>query len=330
MVPGFISSKFKCAAIAVITIVALPLLADYWLYPSTSGIGGQSFNQGKNGLWLRYLWYFGKHDDQSLDRMTALLNDKQIAFAYFHVRDIGKDGQLKYRYLENAKRLIDAVHERAPATKAIAWVYVGSHPTTGEVDLSQDSVRSAMVKDALWLVNECGFDGVQWDYEFCANGDKNFLRLLEETESALPETAILSTAVPMWYPGTLWGWSDDYFKQVAIRCDQLAVMCYDSFFYLPRAYVWLVHQQAVHVTQAAASVLPKCTVLLGIPSYEQGTAGHSNHAETIIMGLKGVREGLSDSQSVVSQFDGVAVFAEYTTNEEEWLVYDRLWLGTRK
>jgi hypothetical protein len=186
-----------------------------------------------------------------------------------------------------------------------------------------------MVGEARWLVNECGFDGVQWDYEICQDGDPNFLRLLRETRAALPPGKLLSAAVPMWLPAPFqhWGWSEAYFARVAATCDQIAVMCYDSGIYLPRGYVWLVHQQTVHVTRAVVRGNPRCRVLLGLPTYGEGGLSHHAWAENLRMALKGVREGLADPRAEPSVFAGVALFADYTTQPEEWERYREWWLG---
>ena len=184
-----------------------------------------------------------------------------------------------------------------------------------------------MVAEALWLVRDCGFDGVQWDVEPCPDGDTGFLALLRETRAALPPGKLLSTATPMWQPAALlqFGWSDAYFAQVAANCDQMAVMCYDSGFYTPRAYVWLVRQQAIHVTHAVAQGNPKCRVLLGVPTYGGGLSFHNPRAENLTMALRGVREGLADPGANVSVFAGVAPFADYTTSAQDWNTYKALW-----
>jgi hypothetical protein len=44
------------------------------------------------------------------------------------------------------------------------------------------------------------------------------------------------------------------------------------------------------------------------------------------MALKGVREGMADPRAETSVFAGVAPFADYTTQAEEWEVYRALWL----
>jgi spore germination protein YaaH len=229
--------------------------------------------------------------------------------------------------------LVAALRQDAPSVKVIAWIYAGNDRLAstgiGEVALSNAAVRKAMVSEARWLVEKCGFDGVQWDYEICQDGDPDFLRLLRETRAALPSGKLLSAAVPMWLPPPFqrWGWSEGYFARVAATCDQIAVMCYDSGIFLPRGYVWLVHQQAVNVTLAVARGDPRCRVLLGLPTYGKGGLSHHAWAENLRLALKGVREGLADPRAERSVFAGVALFADYTTQPEEWQTYRRRWLG---
>ncbi|MBV9866419.1 MAG: hypothetical protein JO316_13785 [Abitibacteriaceae bacterium] len=186
-----------------------------------------------------------------------------------------------------------------------------------------------MVKEAQWLVNTCNFDGIQWDYEICDNGDPQLITLLRETRAALPKTKLLSVATPMWLPAPLghWGWSDAYFAQVGATCDQMTVMCYDSALYLPRSYVWLMRQQVIHVTQAGVRNNPRCRILLGVPTYRRGGLSHHYHAENLYLALKGVREGIINASTNKSGFAGVAPFADYTTTPADWKIYRQLWLG---
>jgi hypothetical protein len=310
-----------------VLLVLVLLLADYWLYPRLAPIGGRSFNSGENGLWLRYTWYFGE-EKEDVWALAARLKQQQIRYAYFHVRFIRKDGTLAYRHPE-VKQLLNRLRARLndPSIKLLAWIYVGNERGLTGVDISNDVVRRNMVREARWLVQTCGFDGVQWDDEICEDGNTHLLKLIRETRAALPGK-MLSVSTAMWLPRPFgsWGWSDEYFKQVAATSDQIAVMAYDSALYWPRHYVWLVRQQVIHVTSAAARANPRCRVLIGIPTYEDGGPSHHLHAENIRMALKGVREGVVTPKANQAAFAGVAIFADYSTDADERKSYREVWL----
>ncbi len=308
----------------------LLLLADYFAYPLLTPMDGRRLNRGENGLWLRYTWYFGQYDDAQLTALTARVRRGQIRYLYCHVRYLRSDGTLKFRYPATARRLTSALHRELPGVKLLAWVYVGAEGEHPPVQLADARVRQTAVREAAWLVRECGFDGIQWDYEVCHDGDTRLVPLLHETRTALPRGAPLSVCTALWYPRPLlrwYGWSDAYFTQVAAQCDQLAVMAYDSGIYLPRGYVWLLRQQVVHITRAAAAGNPHCRVIIGVPTYVAGGHAHHARAENLRLALKGVREGLADPHAVTSSFAGVAPFADYTTTAKDWREYRADWLG---
>lgn len=320
-------SRRRQVVLASLAVLMGLLALDYYAFPYGAAISGRTLSTRTNGLWVRYTHYFGQKSDAEISALCERLKAEGIRDAYFHVRFIQADGSLKFRYPEQAKKLIAAVHAQAPETRAIAWVYAGNARGEGAVVLSNPTVRQKMVAEALWLCTECGFDGVQWDYEICEDGNTDLLRLLEETRAALPKNKILSVAAPMWFPAVrAFGWSEDYFSQIAARCDQVAVMCYDTGMLLPRAYVALTAQNVVHVTQAVARGNPRCQVLLGVPTYGKGFFSHNPRAENIANALRGARQGLADPNLRNDVFAGVALFADYTTDEHEWETYHKLWL----
>jgi hypothetical protein len=298
------------------------LVADYALYPRLAGMGGTSHDRGRNGLWVRYTWYFGERKIDEVPALAARLRTHGIRYAFFHVRFIKKDGTLAYRYPERARALNQAVGREAPGVERIAWVYAGNPQGIGEVNLAEPKVRDAMVRDAVWLVRECGFDGVQWDYEICPDGDPNLLKLLDETREALPPGTFLGVAAPMIYPWPLSGvgWTEPYYGEVARRCDQIAVMGYDSGLWLPRAYVAFIRSGTARIAGAVGRANPRCTILMGLPTYEAGGPSHHAHAESLRMGLKGVREAPTSDA-----LEGVALFADYTTDDAEWAEYRQGW-----
>ncbi len=306
-------------------------VVDSFFYEQQTPLRSVCANKHANGLWLRYYWYAGKHmSTKEWDDMLERLRANQIKYAYFHVLTTKPDGTLKMHNLDNAKKITTAVHAGAPQTRVIAWVYVGAAPQKDGLDLSKSDIRASLVKEARWLIDECGFDGVQWDYEFCANGEKGLLALLDETRAALKPANIISVATPMWYPNTLWGWNDNYFREVASKCDQICVMCYDSYLYFPRAYAWLLSQQVVHVTRAVAganaSSKAHCMLVFGLPTYEDVTLAHQAKCESFANSLRGLNAGLESVGAVRDVVEGIAPFADYTTDGAEWKTYADYWL----
>lgn len=312
--------RWRIAGLALIGLAVLFGL-DYEFYQRLFPAGGASFDSGRNGLWVKDDWYLGQAKE-SYAALARRVSDGGFQDVYLHVRYIEKNGQLHYRYWAQGQIVAQNLRWRVPGARAIAWIYAGNERGLTGIDLGNATVRATMVKQAVDLVTWGGFDGVQWDYEMCPSGDANFLKLLQQTRAALPQGKVLSVAAPMWLPRPLedLGWSEAYFSQVAARCDQVAVMAYDSGVRWPRGYVWLLKQQCVRVPRACQAGNPKCEVLMGLPTYEDGGFSHSAWCENLELGLKGVRE--AGPQAGLA---GVALFADYTTDAKEWRVYHSLW-----
>ena len=320
--------------VAAFLLILLTLsCADYAFYPFGTPPPGQSGDRGENGLWLRDSWYFGKYTQNEAHDLAERLKKNRICWAYAHVRFIQKDGRLHFRYPGNARRFANDLRRETPGVRVLAWVYVGNARGMTGVDISDPSVRRVMVAEARWLVTDCGFDGVQWDYEICPDGDPNLLALLGETRAALPRAKTLSISTPLWAPSLPcrfgYGWSDAYFARIAANCDQIVAMGYDSGLALPTLYAGLMAEQVTHVVRSAAnSANPDCRVLIGIPTYAKGGLSHNARAESLDVALRGVRAGYGKlSPTERKSFAGVALFADYTTRADEWNDYQRVWLG---
>src|SRR5687768_7663617 len=89
-------------------------LAEYWIYPVIVSPSGLSRDQGRNGLWLRYKWYFGENTD--FDGLAGRLNHGRFRYAFFHVRFIDENGSLHFKYLDQARRLNNEMRSRSPGT----------------------------------------------------------------------------------------------------------------------------------------------------------------------------------------------------------------------
>ncbi len=68
-------------------------------------------------------------------------------------------------------------------------------------------------------------------------------------------------------------------------------------------------------------------LLIGIPTSEERTFTHKPEAETMESGLFGTIEGLNDAEARPRAITGVAIYPYWETDESEWGVYRKLWLG---
>lgn len=300
------------------------ILGDYYLYPSLVHPSMANFNQNKNGLWLGSKWYMGKVSDADFETIANLIKKEHIHYAFFHCKDINKLGNLRIPSEAGAKRLVSKLHETCPGVKIMVWMGALGTGFGGEVDESKEDVRKNMASSACNLVKAGGFDGFQWDLEPVGDNNSNYLDLLDRTRQLLPKDKILSICAP----GFGFNWSPSYIEEVSKRCDQIALMAYDTGMWLPRLYVSKMESLIKLYANAIASSKSQCKLLVGVPAYEDVTLGHHAHAESIELALVGVKNAMQNKEITSNVIEGVAPYAEYTTDASEWQTYEKYWLQT--
>jgi hypothetical protein len=162
---------------------------------------------------------------------------------------------------------------------------------------------------------------VQLNVEPLRSGDKDFLVLIEELRAALPSGKLLSIAAypppTRWHPFPDVHWDEFYFREVARRCDQLAVMMYDAGQKFPKTYQRLMADWTVEVLEWSEGK----AVLLGVPTYDDAGVGyHDPRVENMQNALSGVHRGLS-RKSMVRNFQGVAIYCDWETSDSEWAYF---------
>jgi hypothetical protein len=245
------------------------------------------FNKGKNGLWMRSRMYMGKLEAGEVERMSEIFRKEQIGFAYFHCRDIRADGGLRFEPSASLQNNVSALRAANPKTKIIAWIGAVNKQNGGEVDLAIESVRRKMASEAARLVKTCGFDGVQWDFENCLDGNKNHVDLLKLTRKALPADSHLSTDANVF-------WSQTYIRDVAHSCDQIAIMAYDTRVFWPRLYASFMQYSVLGFAKALEHDAESAHLMIGVPTYEEPTPMHHPWAESLKVALIGTNAAISD------------------------------------
>jgi hypothetical protein len=113
---------------------------------------------------------------------------------------------------------------------------------------------------------------------------------------------------------------------VASIADQVVVMGYDTGLPTASLYRRYTAWAAATVTSELVENHSRARVLLGIPTYDDTSLMHRSGVETpsnaiagIVAGLRGLGGG--------GTFEGVALYAEWTTDAADWAAYERLWRG---
>jgi hypothetical protein len=316
---------------ALVPVLVLGGLA-YVLFVPPSDRGAHGFNRDHNAVWLEHRWFEKDHPVEEMEAALRSLDGHGVRYLFPHLIPFDAAGRLPIHNVDQMRAFLSVARRVNPEIKVLPWVgglRVGYRRTRpGNIDLGDLGQRQRMVAECRGLVDE-GFDGIHVDIEPVDDGNVEFLSLLHSLRTAVGDDHILSVsairpgpfAIPV-APNFLW--TPSYYLRVATAADQLVVMTYDTG--LPTAALY--SRYVSYATSAVADELArsKARVLVGIPTYEERGRMHRPGVETPESALLGVLSGLQRVRDPRS-FEGVALYAGWTTDENKWGIYERLWRG---
>lgn len=320
--------------LATSTVVAGFLL---YLYLSYRGpISNQRRSQGRNALWVAHQWVGEHHTSREYVELATRLKENGITDAFFHVGPLNSAGTIDQERYPHAASLIENVKQMYPEVRVQAWIGQVERKGGGPLDLSDARVRDRIVQTATDFL-DMGFDGVHYNIEPVFSGDRDFIDLLQRTrEITRASSKVVSVAADELEP--LPGaerfvrvfakqagfWNKEYYLEVAASVDQIAVMMYDTA--LPTA--WLYGSLVEWETTSLVDLLGgQVTLFMGVPSYEDERWTFNPGAENVQSALRGIQKGLEHLDEQEMENFGVAIYAEWTTDEEEWELYRQEWLS---
>lgn len=279
-------------------------------------------------MWLGVEWVNAPHAPEEIATLASMLTKRQIRYVFVYASYLKPDGRFNptHAYAAEFVQTLKAVN---PDLNVQAWIGL----PLAHVALSNALVRKEIALFCVDLVEE-GFDGVHLDPEPIFSNDLNVLALLDEVRSTLgPEFTLSIATRRIWpiFPTVPWpivgrvAWHASYYREVASRVDQIAVMTYDSAMPLACLYRYWTRFQVIEVSRAVGNT--GVQLFFGIPTSEETTWTHRPRAENMRSGLKGVIDGLNDAGSYPTAVTGVAIYPYWETDEDEWRVYEELWLG---
>ena len=321
----------------ILRLLAVALLGGiaalgYFAYAPIGDTAAHPFNHDRNAVWLEHRWLERKHPEPEMEALFAKLRRHGIGYAYPHLIPFDASGRLPPHDREQLRAFLACARRVAPELKLLPWIgglrkgYKRQRP--GTIELADLAQRQRIMAEARGLIDE-GFDGVHLNVEPVDDDNVEFLALLRALRTAIGEHHVLSVAAvrpaPLGLPrAPNFAWSPDYYGRVAGVVDQIVIMAYDTALPTPSLYRRYVRWAARSVAGALDASGSDARVLMGIPTYEPYGFMHRRGVETPENALAGVVAGLR-GLGAGGTFEGVALYAEWTTDESEWAVYERLW-----
>jgi hypothetical protein len=292
------------------------------------------FNQDRNAVWLEHRWLERGHDEAEMRALFERLRRRGVRYLFPHLIPFDASGQLPAHSREQMRAFLAAARSVSPDFQVLPWVgglRVGWRRTrAGTINLADLAQRQRMVAEVRGLIDE-GFDGIHLNVEPVDDGNVDYLALLRALRTAVGPDHTLSVSATRPGPFALFFapnflWSPGYYARVGALADQLVVMAYDTGLPTPGLYRRYVAWAARETTHTLVESKARARVLIGIPTYDETGIMHRAGVETptnallgVISGLRGVGGG--------GTFEGVALYAEWTTDDAEWAAYERLWRG---
>lgn len=324
--------------LTVLIILSLVALGRACIFRPSTNFSGEHFNQGTNAIWLDVDWVMEPHRSDEVASLADELARREVRNVFVFVSYLKSDGDFNPTY-SYAADFVRAIKAAQPHLNVQAWIGLpltesGLFPPPGHVDLRDQVTRQRIVEFSAVMVGRVGFDGIHLDPEPIRSGNADVLALLEEIRDAIGPQSTRSMAgrrirpfrlgLELPFTDTL-AWHASYYREVAKRVDQVAVMTYDSYLPFPELYRQWVRFQVIEASQALDGLA--VDLLVGVPTSEERTASHWPSAENLLSGLLGVTDGLNDLATRPSVVTGVAVYPHWETDADEWADYESLWLG---
>lgn len=316
---------------AALLPVGLAALA-YFAYAPVGDSAAHPFNHDRNAVWLEHRWLERSHPEAEMEALFDKLRRRGIAYAFPHLIAFDAAGRLPAHDREQMRSFLAAARRVAPELRILPWVgglrkgY--KRQRAGSIELADLTQRQQIVAEARGLIDE-GFDGVHVNVEPVDDGNDEFLALLRALRTAVGDERVLSLAAtrpaPLGLPrAPNFAWSPGYYARVAAIVDQMVIMAYDTALPTPSLYRRYVRWAARSVAGALDQSGSNARVLMGVPTYEPFGFMHRRGVETPENALVGVVAGLR-GLGAGGTFEGVALYAEWTTDESDWRAYERYW-----
>lgn len=342
---GFTLPKLDYKRLGIYAYIAAGLLVVVGVIVFLSLFKNDPAPTFPNAIWIGSEWTFEEPSDAEVNAFASRLRQNSIGTVYAWVSFLKGDGEWSgiasgtHTFAEvepNVVRFISQFREAYPQANLYGWVSipvdVGGGYRLGEADSIQK-----IAEFSGRVVNELGFDGVMLNAEpvWNANAD-DYIALLQAIRREIGDATLGVAVFPDWSPsgvnipkppqiapGT--AYSTEFKQRIALLADEIMVMAYNSDLSAPRDYIEWVAYQTQEYARSIAEIEGGATVRIGIPTYAD-TPAHDTAVENIPSAISGVIAGLQQAGEAARVIEGVAIYASWETDEDEWRLFEQFWV----
>lgn len=291
-----------------------------------------------NALWIGTEYTYEALTDEAVTALADQLREHHIGRLYAWVSWLQPDNTWRGEdNFENVKAFVTALRTAYPEVELHGWIGLPTE-IDGASRIGDAELQKQIAQFSARVVDEFGFDGVFLNAEPVWNGDENYLALLRTVRAEVGIDTPISTAIPpdwsplnatipvppLITPGT--EWSTEYKQSVALLVDEMAVMAYSSGLSTTDDYAQWVAYQVEVFARAVAELGTDTRVMIGVPTYDAEPPGHDPLVENIDSAVAGVKLGLTRAGEAAEYVGGLAIYAGWTTEAEEWSAFRQSWV----
>jgi hypothetical protein len=288
------------------------------------------YDTGTNGIWIGHQWYTGFNvrtgapvSVSERDELIKKLYRYGIRDVFIHAGPVNPDGSID----DMPGVFFADLRKLTPGIRYIPWIGGNAH----HLPLENRHWRGAFI-ETLGALSAAGFDGVHLDIEPLSSFHQGYLELLGELREVFEEGFFISHATRRLsltdFPLPViskFSWSLKFYKACMEHTDQTVLMGYDTCIKFKKLYRAYIRFQTERLLECADTV-PGHRVMIGIPSYEDVPKLSDPKVENVQNAVLGVRAALENRTDREHPFDGVAVYACWTTDSTEWNAYEVYWM----
>jgi hypothetical protein len=292
-----------------------------------------------NALWIGEDWTQESHSDEDIAALVNDLRARQVGTVYAWMSWLQAD--LTWNNADRFDRVrafVAQVKAAYPELQLLAWIAIPLDAGQGyRIDNPDSQTQVAQLSES--AVQEYGFDGIFLDVPILTDDD-NFLSLLRRVRASIDETDVLAAAVlpdlhptdesvpasPQIAPGT--EWSFEFKQSVVLLLDQIAIMAFYSNLTSADDYSqWTAYQIGSYIAaiEALGADMPTA-LIIAMPTLDADPRGHDPEVENITSAAAGIRLAQSSAGELSSFVRGAGIYADYTTDEQEWAEFGSAWL----